>query len=101
MRKAKRKYWYPISVSIEIKLRKLQKRIDNFYKRNYLYVLFVVLLPSLLLGAFSMYREYSLIENYAHFEALNQGIYSTWDTSGSPGQDPPPFETNVYNIKRF
>jgi len=101
LRKAKRKYWYPISVSIEIGLRKLRKRIDNFYKRNYLYVLFVILLPSLLLGAFSMYRDYSLIENYAHIEVLNQGIYSTWRTDGSPGQDPPSFETNINNIKRF
>ena len=37
-----------------------------------------------------MKYDYSLIENYAHFEALSSDYYTKWMTDGSPGQDPPP-----------
>jgi hypothetical protein len=84
----KRKYWYPISVDIELKLRKLRRQVDRIYNRYWLALFVGFIILWLTIGICKMVYDYSLIENYAHFEALNEGIYSTWDTSGSPGHDP-------------
>jgi hypothetical protein len=40
-------------------------------------------------GTLQFKHDYDLIHNYSHFEALSEGIYSTWRTDGSPGQEPP------------
>ena len=36
-----------------------------------------------------MAYDYSLIQNYSHFEALSAPYYTNWNTDGSPGKDPP------------
>jgi len=84
----KRKYWIPISVDIEIRLRKLYRRVDRIYNRYWLVLFASFIILWLTIGIYKMVYDYSLIENYAHFEALNEGIYCTWDTSGSPGHGP-------------
>jgi hypothetical protein len=34
-------------------------------------------------------HDYDLLENYAHIDSYNEGIYATWRTDGNPGQEPP------------
>jgi len=85
----KRKYWYPISVDIEIRLTKLRRWIDQLYRKYWGIVFVLVLLPYIAFAAWRMYHDYSLIHNYANLDAPFSDIYSHWRTDGSPGQEPP------------
>jgi len=98
----KRKYWIPISMNIEFRLRKLRKFIDRLYRKiwPYIFVLFVLFWGYC--AYLKMSYDYSLVENYAHFEALSSDYYTKWMTDGSPGQDPPeinPVEVNIKILK--
>lgn len=89
LRQFKRKYWYPISVDIEIKLRRLRKFVDRTYLKIWPYIFTSFVLFWSYCAYLKMSYDYSLIENYAHIEALNSDYYTKWMTDGSPGQDSP------------
>jgi len=85
----KRKYWYPISVDIEIRLRKLRKIIDRIYLRTWSYLFALFILTWLGCGFIIIKHDYDLLTNYANLDAPFQSIYTSWRTDGNPGQDPP------------
>ena len=89
LRRIKQIYWYPISVDIEIRLRKLRKSVDRLYRKFWPYIFALFILFWGYCAYLKMLYDYRLIENYAHFEALNSDYYTKWMTDGSPGQDPP------------
>jgi hypothetical protein len=89
IRKLKRKYWYPISVALERALRKLRRFVDRVYRRIWPYIFGLWVALVLTWGTLMVKHDYNLIQNYAHIDALNEGIYSNWRTDGLPGQDPP------------
>jgi hypothetical protein len=88
LRKIKYKYWYPISVDIEIKLTKFRRWIDQLYRKYWGIVFVLVLLPYITFAAWRMYHDYSLIHNYANLDAVNSDFYTKWRTDGLPGQEP-------------
>jgi hypothetical protein len=73
-------YWYKI---------KLIKGINRTYRRVWPIIFITFISIWVYCGAIKMRYDYSLIENYAHFEALSSDFYTRWMTDGSPGQDPP------------
>lgn len=87
--KFKYKYWYPISVDIEIKLRKVRIFIDKQYKKFWPFIFCSFLAVWLTWGTLQFLHDYLLIHNYAHFDALSTGVYSTWRTDGAVGSEPP------------
>jgi hypothetical protein len=92
LRKLKRKYWYPISVSIELTLRKIRIAIDRFYRKTWVYIYILIMLPFVLFAAYRMHYDYTLIHNYANLDAPFAPIYTEWNTEGKPGENPPPFK---------
>ena len=74
-RQLKRKYWYPISVSIEIALHKFRIKIDRLYRKIWVYLLVLLMLPYVAFAAWRMYHDYSLIHNYANLDAPFAPIY--------------------------
>jgi hypothetical protein len=98
LRQIKRKYWYPISVDIEIKLRKLRKFTDKLYRRIWPYIFGLFVLIVGFCAFIQMKHDYDLISNYAHIDALSADIYTSWRTDGSPGQDPP--EQPIVELKK-
>jgi uncharacterized protein (DUF2225 family) len=88
-RSLKRKYWYPISVDIQIGLTKLRKFVDRVYRKIWPLIFVILMLPYVLFAAYQMHRDYSLIHNYANLDAPNSSIYTKWNTDGSIGQEPP------------
>ena len=102
LNKLKRKYWFPISVDIEIRLRKLRIAVDRLYRKIWPYIFGVFILIVGFCAFVQIKYDYDLISNYAHFEALSSEIYTSWRTDGSPGQDPPEqpiVEVNKTNTK--
>jgi hypothetical protein len=102
LRQIKRKYWYPISVDIEIRLRKLRRFIDRLYRKIWPYIFASFIIFWFYCAFLKMSYDYSLIKNYSHFEALSSCVYTSWRTDGSPGQDPPKkpiVEVNKTNTK--
>ena len=89
IRKLKRKYWYPISVDIERTLRKFRRFVDKVYKIIWPYIFGFWAITVLTWGTLQFKHDYDLIHNYANIDALNEGIYSTWNTDGRPGKEPP------------
>jgi hypothetical protein len=89
IRKLKRKYWYPISVDIELSLRKLRRFVDKVYRIIWPYIFGAWIALVLAWGTLMVKHDYDLIHNYANIDALNAGIYSSWRTDGLPGQEPP------------
>ena len=89
LRKLKYKYWYPVSIEIEIILRRFRRWIDRLYRRYWGLVFALVMLPYIAFAAWRMYYDYSLIHNYANLDAPFSDYYTKWRTDGSPGQDPP------------
>jgi len=89
LRQIKRTYWYPISVDIERTLHKFRKLIDRTYLKIWLYILLLFVIFWGYCAFIKMRYDYSLINNYAHFEALSSDYYTKWNTYGAPGQDPP------------
>jgi len=87
--KLKRKYWYPISVSIELRLRRIRIWIDRLYRKYWPVLLTGFIMLWLSIGFVQVLRDYFFIGNYAHFEALSSDYYNHWNTEGSPGQEPP------------
>ena len=85
----KYKYWYPISVDIERALRKFRKLVDRTYLKIWPYILILFVLSWGFCAFIKMSYDYSLINNYSHFEALSSDLYTKWRTDGNPGQDPP------------
>jgi hypothetical protein len=88
-RRLKHKYWYPISVDIERALRKFRKLVDRTYLKIWLYILILFVISWGYCAFIKMRHDYSLINNYAHFEVLSSDYYTKWRTDGNPGQDPP------------
>jgi len=88
-REFKRKYWYPISVEIEFQRRKFRRWVNRLYRRYWGLVFILVLSPYFGYAAYQMYRDYSLIHNYANLDFMNSDFYTKWNTDGKPGQDPP------------
>ena len=88
-REIKRKYWYPISVSIELYLRKIRIKIDRLYKKVWPLIFALWVLIIMIWATLQFKHDYDLIHNYANLDVLNEGIYSNWRTDGNPGQDPP------------
>jgi len=88
-RTLKRKYWYPISVDIERTLRKFRKLVDKTYRKIWPYIFVIFILSWGYCAYIKMSYDYSLINNYAHFEALSSDFYTKWRTDGLPGQEPP------------
>jgi hypothetical protein len=82
-------YWYPISVEIEVQLRRLRRFVDRLYLRIWPLILALWVALVLVWGTLQFKHDYDLIHNYANIDALNEGIYSTWRTDGNPGQEPP------------
>ena len=68
---------------------KFIKWINRLYKKVWPFIFSFWILTVLTWGTLQFKHDYDLIHNYAHIDALNQGIYSTWRTDGNPGQDPP------------
>ena len=89
IRKLKRKYWYPISVDIERLLRRWRCHLDRAYRKKWpiVFAFFIMFQLGAVLPL--VIQDYDRLENYAHFDALNEGVYSSWRTDGLPGQDPP------------
>jgi hypothetical protein len=85
----KRKYWYPISVDIEIRSRKLRKFVDRTYKKIWPLIFAFFLSVWFFWGYLEYKNGMYLLNNYARIDAPFQGIYTTWRTDGSPGQEPP------------
>lgn len=85
----KRKYWYPISVDIEIKLRKLRKFFDRVYLRTWSYLFVFFILTWLGCGFIIIKHDCDLLTNHANLDVPFQTIYTSWRTDGNPGQDPP------------
>jgi peptidoglycan/LPS O-acetylase OafA/YrhL len=88
-RNFKRKYWYPISVDIEIRLRKLRRFVDRLYRKIWPLVFATVMLPYILFAVYQIHKDYSLIHNYANLDFANSDFYTRWNTDGKPGQEPP------------
>ena len=83
----KRKYWYPISVSIELSLRRVRKTVDRFYRKTWLYfflpwVIIIVSVP--FVGHY--YEQRNQIDRILN-EPFSEK-FQHWDTSGSPGKEP-------------
>jgi hypothetical protein len=88
-KKLKHKYWYPISVDIEIRLRKFRRFIDKLYRKYWWVVFVLVMAPYIGFAAYRMHKEYTFIHNYANLDAPFSNFYTKWNTDGNPGQDPP------------
>jgi hypothetical protein len=80
----KKKFLWPLSVSVEIALRKLRIKVDRTYRKIWIYLYVVIMLPFLGAALYKMHYDFSLIENYAHFERLNENIYSSWRKDWAP-----------------
>lgn len=93
-RELKRTYWYPISVDIERALRKVRIKIDRLYKKIWIYLFTLLLLPYVGFASYRMYHDYSLINNYANLDAPFAPAYTEWRTDGSPGQPAPEANSN-------
>jgi hypothetical protein len=89
LRKLKYRYWYPISVDIEIRLRKLARFIDRLYLKTWKYILGFFIYSFIILGCVSLYRDWTFYINHANLDSPFQALYTSWRTDGSPGQDPP------------
>ena len=87
-REFKRKYWYPISVSIEIRLRKIRKAIDRFYKKICIPVFIVWVLGMASLPFICHYLEQRNQIDRILDEPFSDR-FQHWNTEGSPGQEPP------------
>lgn len=88
-RKFKYKYWYPISVAIELQLRKLRRWIDRFYLKVWPYIFGLWVMICLSWGVLQFKHDYDLTHNCANLDAPFSDFYTKWNTYGSPGQEPP------------
>ena len=88
-RRLKWKYWYPISVELEFRLRKLRRFIDKLYRKYWGYIFAAFIVFWLFIAYTRMKYDYSLIHNYANLDAPLSDYYTKWRTDGQPGQDPP------------
>lgn len=68
--------------------RKRNRWLNRIWNKIYMYVLFVYISLALFVGAIQFKKDYDLLENYAHFDSYNEGVFATWRTDGSPGQEP-------------
>jgi hypothetical protein len=89
LRQLKRKYWYPISVDLEIKKRKFCSFIDRLYLKVWYYIFAFFIVFWVFIAYTRMSYDYALLQNYANLDAPFQPCYTSWNTDGSPGQDPP------------
>jgi len=85
----KRKYYYPVSVDIEIKLRKIRKLIDRLYLQIWPYIFAFFILTWIGCGSIIIKHDYDLLTNHANLDTPFQSIYTSWRTDGDPGQEPP------------
>jgi hypothetical protein len=85
----KRKYWYPISVSIELRLRKVRRFVDRLYLKVWPFIFGFWVLVVLTWGTLMFLHDYNLLHNCANLDAPFSDYYTKWSTYGTPGQDPP------------
>jgi len=85
----KRRYWYPISVDLEIRLTKLRRFIDRLYLKVWRFILAFWITLCLFWGYLMFMHDYNLIHNYADLDAPFSDVYTHWRTDGLPGQEPP------------
>ena len=85
----KRKYVYPIIVPVEYKLWKLRRKVDKLYKKIWVYVYVLILLPFIVAGTCQVVKDYKLLSNRANLDALTSPQYTSWRTDGSKGSPPP------------
>jgi hypothetical protein len=100
-RKFKYKYWYPISVDIERGLRKARVAIDRLYLKiwKYLFIFYILLMSLLALGEYTYDRDWK--REFIDLDASFTDRLHNWNTEGSPGQDPPNYNSITGSIKRF
>jgi hypothetical protein len=89
IRNLKRKYWYPISVSIERALRKVRIKVDKLYKKIWVYLYVLVMLPFLSAATCQVIKDYRLLSNVANLDAPFAPLYTEWRTDGACGSPPP------------
>lgn len=95
-REFKRRFWYPVSVEIEIRLRRFRRRVGRVYKRSWpvmfaSYIMLVISLASII-----MYHDYDSMCARLRLQAqidwmLDEPFsdrYQHWRTDGNPGKDP-------------
>ena len=85
----KRKYWYPISVDIEIRLRKFTRFINWLYVKVWRFILAFWIILCLFWGYLMFMHDYRLLSNCANLDAPFQSCYTNWNTYGALGQEPP------------
>jgi len=71
--------WYKI---------KLIRWANRVYKKKWPIVLSGFIMLWVSIAIVLVVRDYKLIGNYAHFDALSSDYYNHWNTEGSPGQEP-------------
>jgi len=89
MGKFKRKYIYPLLVPLEISLHKVRVKIDKLYKKIWIYLYVLIMLPFIVAGACQVVKDYKLLSNWANLDACNSPQYTSWRTDGQPGKNPP------------
>jgi hypothetical protein len=88
-REFKSKYVWPLSVSIERFLRKLRIKIDRVYRKIWVYLYILIMLPFFLYGVWHVHYDYKLLSNVANLDTPFSLQYTSWNTDGSPGKEPP------------
>jgi hypothetical protein len=68
---------------------KFIRKSNKIYKKTWPYIFALFILFWGYCAYLKMSYDYSLVDNYAHFEALSSDYYTKWMTDGAPGQDPP------------
>ena len=96
-RELKYNYWYPISVSIERLYKKGRKRVNNWYRAQWLMVFVGFIMVLIGICFISVVTDLKIYRYNKHFNNQIEltldvpftEIYTNWRTDGSPGQDPP------------
>ena len=89
-RQTYRKYILPIQVRIEWRLNKIARFIDRLYARILWKVLFGAFLATMafvLWGAYTYDRQW--YREFANIDESFSATFTTWNTDGKPGQEPP------------
>lgn len=88
MRNLKRKYWYPISVSLERSLHKVRIKVDRLYEKIWIYLYVILMLPFFTAASIQVVKDYKLLKNVANLDAPFIPLYTEWRTDGNVGTSP-------------
>ena len=89
IRNLKRKYWYPISVSLERSLHKVRIKVDRLYEKIWIYLFVILMLPFFAAASIQVVKDYKLLKNVANLDAPFTSLYTEWRTDGDVGTPPP------------